>query len=336
MTKDKLNRQDGYSFNLNALEKLGAKKTRSVRPSRPVDYHETRAISKPGKKFDPLKQSNPWLGGPADQSGQKPYVPKKPDLKNASLEKKYPVKEAEAPVELTASGPAPTQDAVTPEDDSKPAPVSIEQIVSSDKDEKPRIVKSVKEQSSSHIEKKKVNKASRFTDETIRKIVSDKTAKKKDKKNLRVEVEPFCSVVAGAVGKSIGGVVDTGKTVAGAARSGAQAAANTIETGVKDAVGAIKQMVKPGSKPSGAGSEEKVADDSPISSSIKTAASITGKVADGVLAAGSGVGKITGYVVKGAVAAPVDIASGVSGVIVNTASAITRLFQDKKQIGEKK
>lgn len=58
--------------------------------------------------------------------------------------------------------------------------------------------------------------------------------------------------------------------------------------------------------------------------------SVTDVVADGMFACAKGVGVLAGYVVAGAVAAPVDLARGTMGIASDLAAGAVRLVTGRK------
>lgn len=132
---------------------------------------------------------------------------------------------------------------------------------------------------------------------------------------IHIEIESLGKGVLGATTAGVGGMVGASKNVVGRVRE-------SVKSGAKGAVDSVKGNSIVDSL---AGS---------VAVATKTATDVTGKVADGAMGVVKGVGTVAGYVVTGAVAAPVDLVRGVSrlaGDLVGGISALTFGKREKKE-----
>ncbi len=322
-------RPGGSPFDPETLEEMYSKKTQGARSPKQKYKQQTNFVSQSIKKFDRKSQVNPWLKTAREEEA----IAGEPSLK------KEPVREETISAEVETGGraadlaeqerePSPPLQAREPESvlpgspgtSAEPSPVS-------------QAPESLEDERIAETESEKAKKASRFTDETIDEIVSQKTADKADDKKVKVEVVTLGAGIARAIGKGLDGVIETGKAVAGAAGSGAQAAVDIVQSGLKGTAETVKGAVKPAK--TRAKDEAKPKGENIIAEAAKTASVVTEQVADGVLNLSSGIGKAAGYVAKGAVAAPVDIIRGISGVAAGAAISVSNLLVGSKKKSKK-
>lgn len=161
---------------------------------------------------------------------------------------------------------------------------------------------------------------------TKRPVTKKPVAKARHNKRASVEVITIGAGLFDLVGAGVGGLLSVGKTVTGFVTVGATKAVESVGSGAKSAKAKVVGAVKSVKQKAKANSEDKKSDNGAVAAAMKTATDVTGKMAGGVATVGSSVGKAAGYVVTGALAAPVDIVSGVIGVGASATSSVSRLL----------
>ncbi len=146
------------------------------------------------------------------------------------------------------------------------------------------------------VNKKAERPASTKKPASTKSSTSKKTeAKTRHNKRMSIEVTTLGAGLFKTTGAAVGGLLDAGKVLTGFASSGAKTKLAKTEAGA-------------------------------VSAALATACKITGKVACGGATLGAGAGKAAGYVVTGALAAPVDIVNAVIGAGASATGSVSRLL----------
>jgi len=175
------------------------------------------------------------------------------------------------------------------------------------------------------VNKKAERPASTKKPASTKSSTSKKTeAKTRHNKRMSIEVTTLGAGLFKTTGAAVGGLLDAGKVLTGFASSGAGKTTESVKSGAKSARNKVKGVIKP-VKP---GAKTKLAKTGAgaVSAALATACKITGKVACGGATLGAGAGKAAGYVVTGALAAPVDIVNVVIGAGASATGSVSRLL----------
>ncbi|MBF0170024.1 MAG: hypothetical protein HQK87_02870 [Nitrospinae bacterium] len=139
-------------------------------------------------------------------------------------------------------------------------------------------------------------------------------------RNLTVAVEPLGAGILHSLESGVEGAVEAGKTTVQTVGSLVTGGATKVKELFRD----VQEQADQPEERSGV-----------VAVAARSARRITDKVADGMIAAVQGIGVIAGYVVSGAVAAPVDLAKGAVVIATDLAAGVMRLVSGAKDNGNK-